>query len=315
MKKHVIQFSYVAVLSVALAACSANPASPTGPSAAKAGSTAAASDGSTLKATAPGTVSPVNGEAAVSRSPTLVWTNAVTSYQQGFSMSYELELSGAGSVVYTQTVGGSPDSGSHQVAMELPYDTPYFWRIRAVSGASVGPWSGYAEFKTPKNLVAVVPPPASGGGTGYRTPDPVGGARLPRPNNSAQVQAFSTANPSFLRNSCQLDGGNWNFMDGVTDMLRGIDMRYGYNCKRGNCNDPSLDVISYHYGAGPDEGSSQVYCTDLISGHCGSTPGLIWNDVTDVTLSSGTVCKVTAKRPGRSGYPYGPSYTRQRQSD
>ena len=39
-------------------------------------------------------------------------------------------------------------------------------------------------------------------------------------------------------------------MDRTIDALRAKDGRYGYNCKRGNCNDPSVDVASYFYANG-----------------------------------------------------------------
>ena len=37
-------------------------------------------------------------------------------------------------------------------------------------------------------------------------------------------------------------------MDQVVDTLRTYDTRWGYNGKRGNTNDPSKDVVAYHYG-------------------------------------------------------------------
>ena len=76
--------------------------------------------------------------------------------------------------------------------------------------------------------------------------------------------------------------------------------RYGYNCKRGNCNDPSLDVASYFYANGDNiNGRPEVYIFDLIGGHCGPTPSVIWNDVTDITFQSGTLGRTTYPRPGR----------------
>jgi hypothetical protein len=216
-------------------------------------------------------------------------------------LAYELEVTTAdGTVAYSQIVGETPDTGTHELSVDLPFDTGYAWRARAALGTNSGPWSVYGEFRTPKNVTVAAP--VTGGTTttpGFRTPDPPAGQRLPRPNHQGVVNSIAAANPAALRNSCQPEGGSWFFMDTVVDTLRNIDSRYGYNCKRGNCNDPSLDVISYHWGAGPDEKSTQVYCTDLIAGHCGSNPGLIWNDVTQITLDSGTVCAVMFTRPGR----------------
>jgi hypothetical protein len=87
-----------------------------------------------------------------------------------------------------------------------------------------------------------------------------------------------------------------NFSSSLTiDTLRTYDTRWGYNGKRGNTHDPSKDVIAYHYGPGPDEGSPDVYIIDIIGGHCGSTPSPIWNDVTAITLQSGTIGKWTSR--------------------
>ena len=109
------------------------------------------------------------------------------------------------------------------------------------------------------------------------------------------VRAVAAANPGALQNSCQDSGGSWQFMDQVVDTLRTYDTRWGYNGKRGNTHDPSKDVIAYHYGPGPDEGSTDVYIIDIIGGHCGSTPSPIWNDVTGVTLQSGTIGSWTSR--------------------
>ena len=91
-------------------------------------------------------------------------------------------------------------------------------------------------------------------------------------------------------------------MDRTVDALRAKDGRYGYNCKRGNCNDPSLDVVSYFYANGDNiQSRPEVYIFDMIGGHCGSTPSVIWNDVTDITFSSGTLGRtiVSASGPRR----------------
>jgi hypothetical protein len=78
-------------------------------------------------------------------------------------------------------------------------------------------------------------------------------------------------------------------MDQVVDTLRTYDTRWGYNGKRGNANDPSKDVVTYHYGSGADANSTDVYIIDIIGGHCGSTPSPVWSDVTDITVQSGTI--------------------------
>ena len=44
-----------------------------------------------------------------------------------------------------------------------------------------------------------------------------------------------------------------------------------YNCKRGDCRDPSVDVVNYFYGIGSEaesQGSTEVYIIDIISAVC-----------------------------------------------
>ena len=92
-------------------------------------------------------------------------------------------------------------------------------------------------------------------------------------------------------------------MDRAIDALRTKDGRYGYNAKRGNMNDPSMDVASYFYRPETDvniNGRAEVYIFDLIGGHCGPTPSLVWIDVTDITNSSGTIGRTMYPRPGRT---------------
>ena len=176
---------------------------------------------------------------------------------------------------------------------ELPYNTTFYWRVWGTDGAKESAVSNTLSFRTPAPPAPTAPPglPVIGvpTGPGGRTPDPQGG-RLPLPGYGASVvQAVARANPGLLANSCQSHGGSWQFMDLVVDTLRTYDTRWGYNGKRGNVNDPSHDAVAYHHGAGASNNSTQVYIIDVIGGHCGPSPGPSWNDVTDITYSSGTI--------------------------
>jgi hypothetical protein len=287
------------------AACSKSPEAPTAPSAATQGApSAAGADGSTLKFNAPALVNPVEGVRAEDRRPTLVWANAQSKYA-GIGVAYDLQLETATAVVYEQTVGETPDFGAHLVPFDLEYDTKYFWRVRARVGNEFGPWANYAEFVSPARPVATGPSITVGGPAQCAAPLSAmapGETRKPRPNDSAIVRAVANAYPAAFAHSCQEHYGaaGWEFLDRAVDALRAKDGRYGYNCKRGNCNDPSVDVASYFWGNHTEfEGSSQVYIFDLIAGHCGPTPSVTWGDVTDITYSSGTVGRTTYPRRGR----------------
>ena len=105
---------------------------------------------------------------------------------------------------------------------------------------------------------------------------------LPIPGYAESViHSVAAQFPGALQNSCQEHGGTWEFMDRVVDALRQYDNRWGYNWKRANVGDPSLDVINYHFGRGQSEGSREVYSFDIIGGHCGSSPWAAFIDLTD----------------------------------
>jgi hypothetical protein len=211
-------------------------------------------------------------------------------------VAYRFEVSKSHDFTQTIAVVTVPVNGSGTTSMslgELPYKTTYYWRAVGSDGAMESGYSSTITFTT-ADPPAVVPPGGGGVpggvpvGPGGRTPDPTGG-RLPLPSyGPSVVNAVARANPGALQNSCQEHGGSWQFMDQVVDTLRTYDTRWGYNGKRGNANDPSMDVVTYHYSGGPDANSTDVYIIDIVGGHCGPTPAPTWIDVTDVTRNQGT---------------------------
>ncbi len=210
-----------------------------------------------------------------------------------FQISTSADMSPAMAIV---SVTPGSDGNTTMSLGELPYNMTLHWRVYGTDGTTQSGNSQTLSFRTPAPPPPPAPTPAPGGppagvplGTGGRAADPPAGSRLPLPNMASAVQAVARANPGALQNSCQDGGGNWQFMDSVVDTLRTHDTRWGYNGKRGNVNDPSKDVVTYHYGPGADQGSTDVYIIDIINGHCGGSPSAGWNDVTDVTINSGTI--------------------------
>jgi hypothetical protein len=217
----------------------------------------------------------------------------------------------AGEVVYRFEIGTAVDqppaavvtvspgtNGTTTMTLgDLPYGRTLFWRVGATDGVHDSAYSGVVSFKTPNAPTPAPGPPLAPlpGGPGGRAPDPPPGQRLPLPNMFHVVQQVAAARPDLLRNSCQDHGGSWAFLDLVVDTLRTYDTRWGYNWKRGVVGSPSMDVVDYHYGPGPDEGSTDVYIIDIINGHCGNNPSPSWNDVTDVTINSGTIGRWTGR--------------------
>jgi hypothetical protein len=296
----------IALAVVAISAsCSQAPQAVTGPSATHESASAVTGvGGSTLKVSPPALVSPVEGERANDRRPTLIWANVIRTYGD-VGVAYDIQVSSPTAVVYDMTVGETPDFGQHLIPFDLEFDTTYTWRVRAREGNEFGPWSTTAEFKSPLRpapQVVITP----GGGTTCAAPlSPVapGELRKPRPNDSAILRGVVNAFPGLLARSCQDHGGSWEFMDRSVDALRAKDGRYGYNAKRGNMNDPSVDVVSYFYRPETDvniNNRHEVYIIDIIGGHCGANPVLVWNDVTDATFQGGAIGRTMYPRPGRN---------------
>jgi hypothetical protein len=196
--------------------------------------------------------------------------------------TYEFQLlNDSNGVIDSTTMAQGNGTTTWAYPTDLERDTPYRWKARARMGNAVGPWSATGRFLTVFEK---------------RSPDPPPGQKLPYPTyGAAIVQRVASQRPDLLRRSCQDDGGTWEFLDLVVDTLRLEDTRFGYNCKRGNCSDPSKDIVAFHYGPGPDQGSQDVYIIDTIAGHCGPSPGPIWNDVTGITISSGTIGRWTSR--------------------
>ncbi|MEO7133377.1 MAG: hypothetical protein ABI024_04075 [Vicinamibacterales bacterium] len=218
-------------------------------------------------------------------------TNGAISGTSGVGYRFEVSKSADfGQTIAVVTVPVNSSGSTTMTMGELPYKSIFYWRVRASDGAVESNYSNTLQFTTPDPPAA---PPDGGGGVPGGVPKGPGGRATPGgplPSYGAGVvQAVARANPAALANSCQEHGGSWQFMDQVVDTLRTYDTRWGYNGKRGNANDPSLDVITYNYGGGADQGSTEVYIVDIIGGHCGANPSAGWNDVTAVTINSGTI--------------------------
>ena len=131
-------------------ACSDAPKSPASPSSTSPVSSEAAADGSTLKVTAPAAQAPVNG--AQPQSLTFV-AGASTAQFAGASvppLSYQVEVKNAGGTPVC-TGSGGPSGGTVTISPSctLEFDANHTWRMRAVPGSAVGPWSTAATFKSP----------------------------------------------------------------------------------------------------------------------------------------------------------------------
>ena len=289
------------VLALTLAACNGSPSAPSRSEAAG-GATEAGPNGETLKVQAPSLSAPANDLRLDSRKPTLVATNVAGKFVGG-TYSYEFELLTDGN---SRVAGVTLPSGSGTTTWAYPTDlerdTPYRWRVRARMGNAVGPWSATGRFLTLFEK---------------RTPDPAPGTRLPAPNMSHIVFQIAAQFPNALRNSCQPDGGSWEFMDRLVDALRLEDTRWGYNWKRGNVGDPSLDVVVYNYTAQPDEGNPNVWAFETSSvGHIAARAArrrMDWSATSAENTAAPDAGLAPAAAAGRTRDSYGAGPTRKPQ--
>ena len=238
----------------------------------------------------PTPTSPINNTTTATVRPTLTVTNGTVTGDAA-TVTYRFEVdegtsfgNPAAAVVLARSGSGTTAA---TLSSNLEANREYFWRVNGTNGTVTSAWSGPQQFRTPTGGSPSPPPPGSGG---PRTPDPPPGGQLPLPNEEALINSIAAANPGALANSCIEEGGSWEFMDLAVAALRARDTRWGYNCKRGDCNDPSIDVVDYFWGIGDGQESTDVYLIDIISAVCpGGNQSPAWIDQTQTTADEGTV--------------------------
>ena len=160
-------------------------------------------------------------------------------------------------------------------------------RRAATTTITARPIQAVAIDPLPADEPAGVGPSALGAATSQRAPVRLG-----------IVRRVAAAHPAALRSAHT----NWEFLDTTIETLRREDkpehrLRWGYNCKRGDCSHLSRDAIAYYLGAGGDpNGSTDVEIIDIISASTSPADAApAWTDVTADTLRRGAV--------GRWKYP------------
>ncbi|HEY7448681.1 MAG TPA: hypothetical protein VH702_11070, partial [Vicinamibacterales bacterium] len=138
------------VLAAALAvACADDAGNPASPSAAVPPGADAAPDGSTLKASAPAAISPVNNQRLDTPEILLTVRNSTTSFTTALPLAYRFEVYNAAGVrVYqSELVPGEGDGTTdHAVTAQLEGDQTYQWWARAELSGGIGPWGARAAF-------------------------------------------------------------------------------------------------------------------------------------------------------------------------
>ena len=147
--KYASWLSSVLLFSLALAAaCARQSSNPSAPSAAHPTGAGANADGSTLKASVPVQISPINGvRLTPGQTVTLVVTNSTMLFSSAGPLSFRFEtINAAGATV--ESVLEAPGAGttSHTVTAGLEGDLTYRWRARPEYQGTAGPWSAYQAF-------------------------------------------------------------------------------------------------------------------------------------------------------------------------
>ena len=260
--------SMVALAAIAAlgVSCSTTPMSPTSPTASE-HSAAANADGSNMKVSAPGIVSPYDSERINSRRPTMVWQNSSGVNNAGIGLAYEIELWDATQRIYRTIVGETAGTGSHAYGTDLAYDQPYSWRIRAVEPGNenvVGPWSDWGNFRTMIQPVTVVSAPTGGSAGG-----PVG-----PPRSISYNEAFNII--VSIHNTLRVDLGSRSSRDYRINFLFAAVAAIHYGHGRFNPQGPDNDWCVKDAGGGrPPSDDVLVTCRsrqawDLISGAGGN---------------------------------------------
>jgi hypothetical protein len=172
-------YGLVVVCTVAAVRCARSADAPNAPTGVVGVTSALNPDGSNLKVTAPGSLSPAGGATVDTRRPTLSFSNATGRFQS-VGLAYDLEVSSGGTVVYSRVVGESANTSSHTLDSDLNFATDYAWRVRGRLGNDFGPWSATATFRTFNQPgPPPPPPPPPGGGLPFPIPAECGGSGNP----------------------------------------------------------------------------------------------------------------------------------------
>jgi hypothetical protein len=224
--------------------CSSDKTTPVSPSSATPGDSAAAADGSTLKVTAPGAVSPKSGEEVNRTRPQFQVTNSQTKFGVPASLEYRFEVytDGGQFVVNSVKIPAGQGSTSWDIPLSL-HQGSYKWHARAEQGGHFGPWNEFVAFK-------IVAPPS------LLPPGPY-------PTNPPDIVAFVGASyPDKLKARVSLPQrqANMDFLrDRIIEVGLCVGQVMGRNLKRGG-PEFSHDFLAWKTGG-------KTWGVDLASGY------------------------------------------------
>ena len=192
----------------------------------------------------PALVSPINGDRAASRRPTLTVNNSDRNEAVG-SVSYEFQVATDQAFSKIVSAGTSGEGGGQSTFTpnaDLAADLVHYWRARAGDGETTSAWAGTQTFRTP----AAAPTPG---------PSPNPG---PRPgtcasnNGPAIVSCIAAKYPEYLAAGVSLSQrqANMSFLrDRIIEAGKCGGLDLGQNLKRGG-PDLSIDFLAWRQASG-----------------------------------------------------------------
>src|SRR5438552_2627637 len=151
MERKTLALLSVYALVGSLACNSTTPAAPAPP----AGSSTAAADGSTLKATAPAPQSPVNDQKLPTTQVVLTTSGSSTQFAAGVPLQYRFQVFNAANALVQDS--GLVSGTTWAVTSQLVGNQRHTWRARPEYQGQAGPWSTSASFISADPALSIDP--------------------------------------------------------------------------------------------------------------------------------------------------------------
>jgi len=148
MSRNVFAVTGVAALLALTLACTSKSSTPLTPNAPTGGGNATASDGSTLKVTAPVPQSPINDQKPQTGPARLSVSASTAPYVPVIAVTYRFQIFNSANVMVENAVANST---IYDVQSDLTVNARYTWRARAEGIDVFGPWSNTASFLAPES--------------------------------------------------------------------------------------------------------------------------------------------------------------------
>ena len=205
----------------------------------------------------PGPVSPINGDRAASRRPTLTVNNSDRNAGVG-AVSYEFQIATDQAFTKLVAAGISGEGGGQSTftpSSDLAVDTLHYWRARAGDGETTSAWGTTQTFRTP----AAAPGPSP-------NPGPRPGGSCASNNGPAIVSCIAAKYPEYLAagvSSGQRQANMSFIRDRIIEAGKCGGLDLGQNLKRGG-PDLSIDFLAWRQ-AGGDMGVDIAFDYDNTS--------------------------------------------------